>query len=108
MLPEDIHSTLNGRLQVSLTDTSMHNSIQSEFSSKSDLVDALICSCYVPAFSSYEVPNYKGIPYLDGGFRYILITIQSSVSIYICEFFGIDENIIDPLKRLLICLTCFF
>ena len=69
MLPEDIHSTLNGRLHISLTDTSMHNLIQSEFTSKDELVDALICSCYVPAFSSYEVPTYKGNPFLDGGFR---------------------------------------
>ena len=70
MLPENVHSTLNGRLHISLTDTSMHNLILSNFSSKKELVDALICSCYVPAFSAYEVPNYKGSPYLDGGFRY--------------------------------------
>ena len=70
MLPDDVHNAINGKLYVSLTDTSMHNLIQSQFSSKDELVDALICSCYVPAFSAYEVPNYKGSPYLDGGFRY--------------------------------------
>ena len=69
VLPEDVHTILNRRLHISLTDTSMHNLILSEFTSKKDLVDALICSCYVPAFSAYDVPNYKGSPYLDGGFR---------------------------------------
>lgn len=102
VLPEDIHSTLNGRLQVSLTDTSMHNSIQSEFSSKSDLVDALICSCYVPAFSSYEVPNYKGIPYLDGGFSNNQPVLDEKTTVRISPFSGashICPDDVTPTER---------
>jgi len=88
VLPDDINSTLNGRLHISLTDTSMHNLIQSEFSSKDELVDALICSCYVPAFSAYEVPNYKGAPYLDGGFSNNQPVMDEKTTVRISPFSG--------------------
>ena len=70
VLPDDIDAKLNGRLHISLTDTTMQNVIQSQFSSKGEVMDALVCSCFLPAFSSYEVPTFRGSPFLDGGFRY--------------------------------------
>ena len=68
VLPADAHLVIGDRLHISMTDTSMQNVIHCRFSSRKDLMDALICSCFLPAFSAYEVPTYEGKPFLDGGF----------------------------------------
>ncbi|TRY77072.1 hypothetical protein TCAL_00026 [Tigriopus californicus] len=67
-LPEDAHERVSARLTVSLTDLSMQNKLVSNFETRKDLIDAVICSCYLPAFSGYEIPNYKNQSFLDGGF----------------------------------------
>jgi len=67
-LPEDICDVVNNKLYISLTTTGFKNVLVSRFSSKEDLVDALICSCFIPFFSGRQVPKYCGKKYLDGGF----------------------------------------
>lgn len=68
VLPADAHLRLSGRLTVSLTHVaSMKNVLVDEFESRADLIDAVVCSCFIPGFSAYEVPTYKGENYLDGG-----------------------------------------
>ena len=60
VLPEDAHERLSGRLTVSLTHVaSMKNVLVDEFDSRADLIDAVVCSCFIPGFSAYEVPTYK-------------------------------------------------
>ena len=60
VLPEDAHERLSGRLTVSLTHgRSMKNVLVDEFDSRADLIDAVVCSCFIPGFSAYEVPTYK-------------------------------------------------
>ena len=66
-LPADAAAVVSGRLFVSLTDTTLRNKLISEFSSRDELVDALACSCYVPAFSGYRTPRFRDRRYLDGG-----------------------------------------
>ena len=66
-LPEDVCNTVNNRLHISLTSTSMQNVVVSRFASRENLVDALICSCFIPVFSGIKVPQYLGKKYLDGG-----------------------------------------
>ena len=47
----------------------MNNVIVSSYSDLNELKEALICSCFLPGFSSWtQVPTYKSKPYLDGGF----------------------------------------
>ena len=58
---------MNHRLHISLTSTSMRNVVVSQFDTREDLVDALICSCFIPVFSGKKVPEYLGRKYLDGG-----------------------------------------
>lgn len=67
-LAQDAHKRVSGRLTVSLTDLTMQNKLVSHYESRKDLIDAVICSCYLPAFSGYEIPSYKNQSYLDGGF----------------------------------------
>lgn len=59
-LPENIHELVSGRLVVSITEANtMKNRLVDTFQSKEELIDCLICSCFLPAFSSYEVPLFQ-------------------------------------------------
>lgn len=68
-LPDDVHIRASGKLHISLT--RFHdgqNVIVSVFDSKEDVIQALMCSCFIPLWSGLVVPKYKGIAYVDGGF----------------------------------------
>uniref|UniRef100_A0A3B3BAY6 triacylglycerol lipase n=1 Tax=Oryzias melastigma TaxID=30732 RepID=A0A3B3BAY6_ORYME len=66
-LPEDAHIRASGRLCVSLTRVSDgRNLLVSQFSSREDLIQALICSCFVPLYCGVIPPTYKGVHYVDG------------------------------------------
>ncbi|XP_056106748.1 patatin-like phospholipase domain-containing protein 2 isoform X1 [Rhinichthys klamathensis goyatoka] len=66
-LPDDAHLLANGRLYVSLTRVSDGtNVLVSEFDSKEDLIQALICSCFYPLYCGVMPPSYHGIRYVDG------------------------------------------
>ena len=58
-LPADAHLLARGRLSISLTTTTRRNVIVSRFESKTELIEALICSCFLPGFSSTKMPSYK-------------------------------------------------
>ena len=65
ILPSEAHIKATGKLHISITDSTMNNVIVSNFSSIEELKDALICSCYLPGFSSWkQVPTYNGKPYI--------------------------------------------
>ena len=60
-VPEDAHERCSrGRLTVSITRTDMSNELVTDFHSREDLMDCLICSCFLPGFSGYSAPSYKG------------------------------------------------
>ncbi|XP_043084339.1 patatin-like phospholipase domain-containing protein 2 isoform X2 [Puntigrus tetrazona] len=66
-LPDDAHLLARGRLFVSLTRVSDGtNVLVSEFDSKEDLVQALICSCFYPLYCGVFPPSYRGTRYVDG------------------------------------------
>ena len=60
VFPENAHKIASGRLAISLTTTSMQNKIITEFDSRKKLINALVCSCFIPAFSAYNIPTYQG------------------------------------------------
>ena len=70
-LPEDV-SPFNNRLFVSLTCLVPfpHNVLVSNFRSKTDLIEALLASQYIPGWSMGLAPFslWRGRPALDGGF----------------------------------------
>ena len=43
----------------------MKNVLVDEFDSRADLIDAVVCSCFIPGFSAYEVPPTRYLPALD-------------------------------------------
>ncbi|NXC18021.1 PLPL1 protein, partial [Corythaeola cristata] len=69
MLPEDSYQLASGRLHISLTRVvDGQNVIASEFSSKEELIQALLCSCFLPIYCGFIPPSYRGVRYIDGGF----------------------------------------
>uniref|UniRef100_A0A8C9EMY6 PNPLA domain-containing protein n=1 Tax=Pavo cristatus TaxID=9049 RepID=A0A8C9EMY6_PAVCR len=68
-LPEDSYQVASGRLHISLTRVvDGQNVMVSEFSSKEELIQALLCSCFLPIYCGFIPPSYRGVRYVDGGF----------------------------------------
>ena len=76
ILPSEAHIKATGKLHISITDSTMNNVIVSNFSSIEELKDALICSCYLPGFSSWkQVPTYNGKPYIGNKYYHQSIVL---------------------------------
>ncbi|XP_044065691.1 patatin-like phospholipase domain-containing protein 2 isoform X2 [Siniperca chuatsi] len=68
-LPFNAHQLASGRLAVATTRmTDSKLIIMSEFQSKEDVVQALLCSCFVPGYCGMLPPSFRGVHYVDGGF----------------------------------------
>ena len=52
---------------MSLTTAKLRNLLVSEYRSNEDLLDCLVCSCFIPGFSGYSAPTFRGERFLDGG-----------------------------------------
>jgi len=66
-LPENAHVLCSGRLHVSVTRLQDgQNCILSQFDSKEELISALMCTAFIPAFSGFRPPTYRGVRYMDG------------------------------------------
>ncbi|XP_015928950.1 patatin-like phospholipase domain-containing protein 2 [Parasteatoda tepidariorum] len=67
-LPENAHQICSGRLFISVTRWSdKKNVLLSQFDTKEDLVQAILCSCFIPGYSGMNLPKFKGEKYVDGG-----------------------------------------
>ncbi|KAI1296718.1 Patatin-like phospholipase domain-containing protein 2 [Halotydeus destructor] len=76
-LPVDAHKRVNGRLHISVTRVSDgKNVILSQFDSREDLIQAIVCSCFIPFFSGVFPPKFHGVAYMDGGFSDNLLVLD--------------------------------
>ena len=67
--PRDAYKRLHGRLYVSITEIpTLRSRLVSDFLSNDDLLDALLCSSYIPGFTAAHPPTFRGSHYIDGGF----------------------------------------
>ncbi|XP_045892582.1 patatin-like phospholipase domain-containing protein 2 [Micropterus dolomieu] len=67
-LPADCHLRANGRLAISLTRvTDGENVLVSHFNTKEEVVQACICSAYIPVYCGLIPPMLQGVRYVDGG-----------------------------------------
>uniref|UniRef100_A0A3B3C5T7 PNPLA domain-containing protein n=2 Tax=Oryzias melastigma TaxID=30732 RepID=A0A3B3C5T7_ORYME len=103
-LPPDAHRQARGRLGIAVTRvTDGKHLILSEFHSKEDIVQALLCSCFVPGFSGYLPPTFRGEHYMDGGLSNIQPRLpdSSDVTLTVSPFSG-DADICpaDPPSNL--------
>uniref|UniRef100_A0A3Q4MVX7 PNPLA domain-containing protein n=1 Tax=Neolamprologus brichardi TaxID=32507 RepID=A0A3Q4MVX7_NEOBR len=61
-LPEDAHLRASGRLCVSLTRIADgKNVLVSEFASREELIQVLMCSCFFPVYCGFIPPSYHGM-----------------------------------------------
>lgn len=98
VLPEDIHIKASGKLHLSLTRVrDGENVIINQFESKEELIQAILCSCFIPLFSGMIAPKFRGTRYVDGGFsnnQIILNDHTITVSPFAgeCDICPLDEN----------------
>ncbi|KAM6133310.1 LOW QUALITY PROTEIN: patatin-like phospholipase domain-containing protein 2 [Phoenicopterus ruber ruber] len=67
-VPENGHEVAAGRLGISLTRVSDgENVILSDFNSKEELIQACVCSTFIPVYCGLIPPTLRGVRYVDGG-----------------------------------------
>uniref|UniRef100_A0A3B3YZ16 PNPLA domain-containing protein n=1 Tax=Poecilia mexicana TaxID=48701 RepID=A0A3B3YZ16_9TELE len=87
-LPEDAHLRVSGKLSLSLTRVSDgRNLLVSQFDSREELIQALICSCFVPLYCGV-VPFNPSQYYVDGAVSDNLPRCQLGRTITISPYAG--------------------
>ncbi|XP_015280610.1 PREDICTED: patatin-like phospholipase domain-containing protein 3 [Gekko japonicus] len=88
-LPENTHQLMSGKLCISLTQVSDgKNVLVSNFNSKEEVVQALLCSSFVPIYCGLIPPSFRGVRYVDGGISDNLPHHDSKNTITISPFSG--------------------
>ncbi|KAI6176419.1 Phospholipase, patatin family [Aphelenchoides bicaudatus] len=68
MLPVNAHELCSGRLFISLTRyRDFKNVVVSQFETRDELIQAILCSSFIPFYCGYNPPKYRGEEYCDGG-----------------------------------------
>lgn len=82
-LPQNAHELVNGRLHISLTRSrDRKNVIVTHFNSRVELLQALLCACWIPCFSGFLPPKFQGERYMDGAFSdNLLVLDQNTVTV---------------------------
>ncbi|CAI5777479.1 patatin-like phospholipase domain-containing protein 1 [Podarcis lilfordi] len=89
ILPENSHQMATGRLYVSLTRlVDGQNVVVSEYSSKEELIQALVCSCFIPIYAGFIPPSFRGVRYVDGGFTNLQPCSDLETAITVSPFTG--------------------
>nr|XP_031527680.1 1-acylglycerol-3-phosphate O-acyltransferase PNPLA3 isoform X2 [Vicugna pacos] len=97
-LPDNVHQLLSGRLFVSLTRVSDgENVLVSDFQSKDEVIDALICSSFIPFIFGFIPPSFRGVRYVDGGMTDILPFLDTKTTITVSPFYG-ESDICPKVK----------
>ncbi|XP_077066223.1 patatin-like phospholipase domain-containing protein 2 [Siphateles boraxobius] len=88
-LPPDSYTRANGRLGISLTRvTDGENVLVSHFNSNEELVQACICSTYIPVYCGLIPPTLQGVRYVDGGISDNLPQYELKNTITVSPFSG--------------------
>ncbi|XP_072291366.1 patatin-like phospholipase domain-containing protein 2 isoform X2 [Eucyclogobius newberryi] len=88
-LPAEGHLWATGRLGISLTRvTDGENVLVSQFNTKEELVQAVVCSAYIPVYSGLIPPSLRGVRYVDGGISDNLPQYELKNTITVSPFCG--------------------
>ncbi|KAK8389913.1 hypothetical protein O3P69_012841 [Scylla paramamosain] len=69
VLPDDAHRIVSGKLFISVTRVSDgKNILLSQFDTREELIQAILCSAFIPGFSGWAPVTFRGVRYADGGF----------------------------------------
>ncbi|KAM5289167.1 1-acylglycerol-3-phosphate O-acyltransferase PNPLA3 [Ctenodactylus gundi] len=88
-LPDNVHQLISGRLYISLTRVADgKNVLVSDFQSKEEVVDAVLCSCFIPFYCGLIPPAFRGERYVDGGASDNHPILDSRTTITVSPFYG--------------------
>ncbi|XP_030329500.1 patatin-like phospholipase domain-containing protein 1 [Strigops habroptila] len=88
-LPPNAHQLVAGKLHVIITRVRDCRSVTvSEFASREDLIQALICSCFIPLYFGLLPPMYRGVRYVDGEIGMWRASFVSRTTITVSAFAG--------------------
>uniref|UniRef100_A0A1A8C7J6 triacylglycerol lipase n=1 Tax=Nothobranchius kadleci TaxID=1051664 RepID=A0A1A8C7J6_NOTKA len=88
-LPDDSHHRASGRLGISLTRvTDGENVLVSHFNNKEEIVQACVCSAYIPVYCGLIPPTLQGVRYVDGGISDNLPQYELKNTITVSPFSG--------------------
>ncbi|KAL7673429.1 hypothetical protein ACOME3_008287 [Neoechinorhynchus agilis] len=86
VLPQNAHEICSGRLHVGITKLrDGKHRLVSHFDTREQLIEALVCSCFIPLLSGLKPPRYKEAYYWDGGLTQIC-PILNNETIRVCPF----------------------
>ncbi|KAL0796204.1 hypothetical protein Bca101_067581 [Brassica carinata] len=89
LLPDDIHIRSNGRVRVAITQVSWkpRGLLVDQFDSKSDLIDAVIASAFVPGYlAPMPATMFRNRVCVDGGLTLFLPPTAASKTVRVCAF----------------------
>ncbi|NXK11784.1 PLPL1 protein, partial [Herpetotheres cachinnans] len=88
-LPTNAHELVSGKLHVILTRVHDWRSVVvSEFASREDLIQAVMCSCFIPLYFGFLPPTYHGMRYVDGELGMWRANFVSQTTITVSAFAG--------------------
>lgn len=88
-LPADCHHRASGRLGISLTRvTDGENVLVTQFNNKEEVVQACVCSAYIPVYCGIIPPTLQGVRYVDGGISDNLPQYELKNTITVSPFSG--------------------
>ncbi|XP_059573326.1 omega-hydroxyceramide transacylase-like [Alligator mississippiensis] len=94
-LKENCHQLASGRLHIGLTRLPDGQKVViSDFCSKEEVIQAVLCSCFIPCLCGWIPPSFRGVRYIDGGFTSLHPLSDPETTIYVSPFAG--ENDICP------------
>ncbi|XP_019969545.1 patatin-like phospholipase domain-containing protein 2 [Paralichthys olivaceus] len=88
-LPPDCHLQANGRLGISLTRVADgENVLVTQYNNKEEVVQACVCSAYIPVYCGLIPPTLQGVRYVDGGISDNLPQYELKNTITVSPFSG--------------------
>ncbi|NXC41411.1 PLPL1 protein, partial [Penelope pileata] len=88
-LPVNAHQLASGKLHVILTRLrDWRTVVVSEFASREDVIQAVLCSCFIPLCFGFFPPLYHGVRYIDGEFGLWRSNFTSQTMITVSAFAG--------------------
>ncbi|XP_065554264.1 omega-hydroxyceramide transacylase-like [Lathamus discolor] len=89
LLPPNAHQLVAGRLHVIVTRMRDCRSVLvSEFASREELIQVLLCSCFIPFYFGLLPPMYRGVRYVDGEIGMWRSNFVSRATITVSAFAG--------------------
>ncbi|CAL8291107.1 unnamed protein product [Lota lota] len=97
ILPSNAHTVAGDRLWVSITHAkSGENSIVCRFSSRDELIMALLASSFVPVYAGLRPVDFRGQKWIDGGFSDGLPILPTGRTITVSPFAGPGLDVCPP------------